>query len=77
MGQLVDVIFKIDDSSAENYQNTIKEWITSKGIGFGKIMMPMRLSLVGSLQGPDVFQIAFMIGKAETLSRLQRFTASI
>lgn len=77
MGQLIDVIFKIDDSSAENYQNTIKEWITSQGIGFGKIMMPMRLSLVGSLQGPDVFQIAFMIGKAETLSRLQRFTASI
>ena len=77
MGQLIDVIFKIDDSSADNYQNTIKEWITSQGIGFGKIMMPMRLSLVGSLQGPDVFQIAFMIGKAETLSRLQRFTASI
>lgn len=77
MGQLIDVIFKIDDSSAENYQKTIKEWITSQGIGFGKIMMPMRLSLVGSLQGPDVFQIAFMIGKAETLSRLQRFTASI
>ncbi|MGF1555779.1 glutamate--tRNA ligase [Paucihalobacter sp.] len=77
LGQLIDVVFKIDDSSAENYQNTIKEWITNQGIGFGKVMMPMRLSLVGSLQGPDVFQIAFMIGKAETLSRLQRFTASI
>lgn len=77
MSLLIDVVFKIDDSCAENYQNTIKEWITNQGIGFGKVMMPMRLSLVGSLQGPDVFQIAFMIGKAETLSRLQRFTASI
>jgi glutamyl-tRNA synthetase len=33
-------------------------------------MMPLRLSLVGSLQGPDVFEIMFLIGKDETLKRI-------
>ena len=34
-------------------------------------MMPLRLALVGSLQGPDVFEIAFLIGKNETLKRIE------
>ena len=34
-------------------------------------MMPLRLALVGALQGPDVFDIIFMIGKDETIRRLE------
>ena len=34
-------------------------------------MMPLRLALVGALQGPDVFDIMFMIGKDETVSRVE------
>ena len=30
-------------------------------ISFGKVMMPLRLALVGALQGPDVFDIIYMI----------------
>ena len=33
----------------------------SKEIGFGKIMMPLRVALVGSLQGPDIFRIIEII----------------
>ncbi len=50
----------------------MKEWITSLEIGFGKIMMPLRLSLVGALQGPDVFDIMGLIGKEETISSINR-----
>ena len=35
-------------------------------------MMPLRLALVGALQGPDVFEIMFMIGKEETIERLEK-----
>ena len=59
------------DSSKETLQDAIKGWITSKEIGFGKVMMPLRLALVGALQGPDVFDIMFMIGKAESLRRIK------
>ena len=34
-------------------------------------MQPLRLSLVGSMSGPDVFQIASTIGKEKTLERIR------
>ncbi len=58
------------DFTTENIQTAIKGWITNNEIGFGKVMMPLRLALVGALQGPDVFDIIFMIGKNETVKRI-------
>jgi glutamyl-tRNA synthetase len=71
MTELLDVIKSIDIFEKENVQDHIKRWITSNEIGFGKVMMPLRLALVGALQGPDVFDIIFMIGKDETIRRLE------
>jgi len=42
-----------------------------KELGFGRVMQPFRLSLVGALKGPHLFDIAALIGKFETLKRLQ------
>jgi len=71
MQELVEVISKIEDFSIENAQTEIKGWITSKEIGFGKVMQPLRLSLVGKLAGPDLFDIMTMIGKETTITRIQ------
>lgn len=35
-------------------------------------MMPLRLSLVGELKGPDVPDLMEMIGKEETISRINK-----
>ena len=48
----------------------MSDWIKSKNIGFGKIMMPLRVALVGALEGVDVFEIVFYIGKKETIGRI-------
>lgn len=72
MQELASLISKIDDFSIANLQTTIKGWINSKEIGFGKVMQPLRLSLVGKLAGPDLFEIMVMIGKKETLSRINK-----
>jgi len=71
MKKLINVLDSIEEFSSENVQNVVKEWITSQEIGFGKIMMPLRLSLVGSLQGPDVFDIMALIGKEETITSIE------
>jgi glutamyl-tRNA synthetase len=68
---LMKMVSATEGFTAENLQNTIKGWITENEIGFGKVMQPLRLALVGSLQGPDVFEIAEAIGKEETLKRMQ------
>ncbi len=72
MKDLLNQLEEVEDFSQENLQAEIKTWITSKEIGFGKIMQPFRLSLVGSMQGPDVFAIAALIGKEETIARIEK-----
>lgn len=67
---LSGIIESTVDYTTDNIQNNIRSWITSSKIGFGNVMMPLRLSLVGSLQGPDVFEIMFLIGRDETLKRI-------
>ena len=42
----------------------------AESIGMGKVMQPLRISLVGALQGPHLFDIAEMIGKDESLRRI-------
>jgi glutamyl-tRNA synthetase len=71
MTELIAVISSIEDFSSENTEKEIKEWITAKEIGFGKVMQPLRLSLVGKLAGPHLFDIIAMIGKKETVKRLE------
>jgi glutamyl-tRNA synthetase len=75
--KVVELVNTTDDFTVENLQTNIKGWITGNDIGFGKVMMPLRLALVGALQGPDVFDIMFMIGKAETVKRIEALIRSI
>ncbi|MCG9971418.1 glutamate--tRNA ligase [Christiangramia crocea] len=71
MKELSEVLKSQDDFQAEKLQNEVKTWIKSKEIGFGKIMMPLRIALVGALQGPDLYKIAEFVGKEETLKRIE------
>ncbi|WP_027138082.1 glutamate--tRNA ligase [Gaetbulibacter saemankumensis] len=75
--QVSTIIESNENFTVEELQNDIKGWITSNNIGFGQVMMPLRLALVGALQGPDVFEIMFMIGKSETLKRINNATATL
>lgn len=71
MEELSANLQKVENFKAENLQTTIKEWISSSNLGFGKVMQPFRLALVGAMQGPDVFEIAEYIGRDETINRLK------
>jgi glutamyl-tRNA synthetase len=71
MEELITIIASLDHFSSENTEKKVKEWIVSKDIGFGKVMQPLRLSLVGALKGPNLFDITELIGKEETVKRIQ------
>jgi glutamyl-tRNA synthetase len=71
MNELITVLKNIEGFSSTNTETLIKEWITNKEIGFGKVMQPLRLSLVGKLAGPHLFDIIEMIGKNETINRIE------
>lgn len=65
---------ELSAAADENFNHTeihdkIQDFVQTKEIGFGKLMMPVRLALVGSLQGPDVPLIMELLGRDEVLER--------
>lgn len=77
MQNLITVLEEIQDFNATTIETVVKEWMTINDIGMGKIMQPFRLSLVGALKGPHLFDIAELIGKQETIQRIQKAIASL
>jgi glutamyl-tRNA synthetase len=74
MEKLVSVLESLDDFSSANTEAAVKQWLEAAEIGFGRVMSPFRLSLVGAGKGPHVFDIAEIIGKEETLKRIKKLT---
>lgn len=72
MQQLITVLEGISDFTSANIETIVKEWLTANEIGMGKVMQPFRLSLVGKMMGPHLFDIAEILGKQETIQRIQK-----
>ena len=72
MKQVIEVLNGIEDFTSLNIETLLKDWMTTNEIGMGKVMQPLRLSLVGALKGPHLFDIIEMIGKTETVSRIEK-----
>ena len=72
MKQLIVVLEGVEDFSSDKIETIVKDWMAENEIGMGKIMQPFRLSLVGALKGPHLFDIAAFIGKQETINRIQK-----
>ncbi len=75
LSKALSLLEECDDFSSENLTEKIKGWITENEIGFGNVMMPLRLALVGEMKGPDVFKIAAILGKKEVSSRITSLIA--
>lgn len=52
-------------------KETIANFAQSQNLGMGKVMMPLRLALVGELKGPDVPEILEVLGKQESIERIK------
>ncbi|TDD99652.1 glutamate--tRNA ligase [Flavobacterium cellulosilyticum] len=72
MQELISVLSEITDFSSMNIETIVKDWMTKNEIGMGKVMQPFRLSLVGALKGPHLFDIVELIGKEQTIKRIEK-----
>ena len=52
-------------------ENTFKEIAAAHLLKTGELMLPLRIMLVGGKFGPGVFEIATVIGKTDTLKRIE------
>lgn len=69
---LGDLSAKLETSEFDSasIREVIHRFAEEHALGLGKVMMPLRLALVGELKGPDVPDIMNIIGKEETLERI-------
>lgn len=72
MTELMDVLRGIGDFSTKASEDIVIGWITERGYHMGNVMNAFRLSVVGECKGPHMFDITELIGKEETLARIQR-----
>ncbi|OGH91776.1 MAG: glutamate--tRNA ligase [Candidatus Magasanikbacteria bacterium RIFOXYD2_FULL_39_9] len=70
--QLVEFYTNLDDAdfTKEKLEEQTKSWITEKGFSVGSVLWPMRVALSGQENSPGPFEIAAVLGKAETTNRL-------
>ena len=72
MKQVQSLLQEAEAFQSSSLQETIKSWCAENEIGLGKVMAPLRLSMVGSLQGPDLFQSIELLGKEESVQRIEK-----
>jgi glutamyl-tRNA synthetase len=70
--QAISELFEtVTEWKAEAIKEAFSAFMTAKEWGFGAVMVPIRLALVGGSSGPDLFEICELIGKAETTGRIK------
>jgi glutamyl-tRNA synthetase len=72
MQEVIAELNKIENFTSATIETRLKDWMTTNEIGMGKVMQPLRLSLIGALKGPHLFDIIEMIGKKETIKRIEK-----
>ena len=75
--ELIGILQGLDDFSAGNQEKTVMKWIEDNQYHLGNVMNAFRLALVGEGKGPHIFDITTLIGKEETIERLEKAISSI
>jgi glutamyl-tRNA synthetase len=70
--RLRSVLNGLVDFTAARIEPMVHDWIVTYEYPMGQVMNCLRLAVVGSSQGPSLFEIFELIGKEETLRRIDR-----
>lgn len=68
---VVDILERVKDFSSELLSKLIKEFCDKHDIKLVSIAQPLRIALVGSASSPGVFDLLALVGKEESLMRIE------
>jgi glutamyl-tRNA synthetase len=71
MRQLAGLLDNADMEDVEDTENLVMNWIDNNGYHKGNVMNAFRLTVVGECRGPHMFEITRLLGREETLVRLE------
>ena len=72
MKSLSELLSGVSPFDAASVDPAIKQWIEENQFGMGAIMNSLRLLLVGAAKGPHLGDIMEILGKEESLERIQK-----
>lgn len=75
--EIVTLFESVDSWKADSIKERFSTFMNEKEWGFGAVMNPLRLSLVGGNMGPDLFVICELLGKEESIQRINSAIESI
>lgn len=80
MRQLIDVLRGVDNFTSARTEEVVLGWIKENDFHMGNVMNAFRLTVVGECKGPHMFDISELLGREETIARielgLQRITVA-
>ncbi len=74
---IVEILNDLPEFNEKEAHDAVIAHIEKNELNMGQIMNSLRLCLVGAGKGPDLFKIAVIIGKKETIKRLQKGAETI
>ncbi|MGE5437690.1 MAG: glutamate--tRNA ligase, partial [Syntrophothermus sp.] len=63
---------QLDNPQKEDYENALKSLAEEMNVGAGNFIHPLRLALSGVGGGPGVYDIAYILGKDESINRISK-----
>lgn len=70
LSQLYAFLENLDSFESEATEKKVMDWISINGYNTGTVMNSFRITIVGAARGPHMFSITEILGKEETLARL-------
>ena len=75
--EVAERIKQIEPFLEDAISNSIKEFAKIKNIKIVAIAQPLRIALIGKSSGPGVFDLMAVLGKHETINRIEKLISSI
>ncbi len=72
MGKVIEILNTVPFEHDAIHKALLDDYILGNQLNMGQIMNSLRLAVVGETKGPDMLTLVLMIGKEETIRRVQR-----
>jgi len=77
LAAFADMLALAQPTTKEAFHAVMEKIVEEKDIGFGKIGMPLRVSLMGSMTGSGLDEIMAILGTDETIKRIEKAIVTI
>ena len=71
--EFYNCILNIDNWNKENIQKNISDFLIAKNIKFPVLGKPIRFILINSYNGPSITDIFVILGKKDSIDRLNQY----